>query len=92
MRCEHWAELVVAADDLDDAGLEDVLSELDGFEGGVWRVWAWLDDDRVTGEKSWDDFAEGEDDWEVPVLILVPANSPHRICITRTMGRSDEPD
>ena len=66
MSSEHWAELVVAADSLDDAWLEDILRKLDDLECGVRSVWAWLDDDCVASEKRRSNLAERENNWEIP--------------------------
>ena len=71
VRCEHWAEFVVTSNDLDNTGLEDLLCEFHNLEGGVWSIWAWLHDDGVASEKSGNDFAEREDDWEVPGADLI---------------------
>jgi hypothetical protein len=64
--CEHWAESIRAANDLDETWVGDLLDELDDLETCVWSVWRWLADDGVTGEKCWNDLSKREDDWEVP--------------------------
>lgn len=63
---EHGAELVVAADGLDDTGRENLLSELNGFQGSVRGEGARLHDDGIAGQEGRDDLPHGEDNGEVP--------------------------
>lgn len=67
---EHRAELVVTANSLENTGLEDRLCELDGLEGGVRGERAGLDNHGVTSQKGRNDLAHGEDEREVPTILV----------------------
>lgn len=60
------AELVVAADDLDHAGREDFLGELNKLERRVRCEWRRLDDDAVSCHDSRGDLAHRQNQREVP--------------------------
>lgn len=80
---EHRAELVVTTDSLENTGLEDRLSELDGLEGGVRGEGTGLDDHGVTSKQGRNDLAHGEDEREVPTTLV--SIRP----VLQSIGRSD---
>ena len=64
--CQHRAKAVDIPYYLHDTRFKNLLCELDNFESSVWREWTWLHDNRVTGEYSRNDLADGKDDGKIP--------------------------
>jgi len=52
MRGQHGAELVVTAEDLDDARREEFLCDFNAFEGAVGGEGGGLDDDCAAGDEG----------------------------------------
>jgi len=81
MRGQHGPELVVAAEDLDNAGGEEFLGDFDAFESAVGGEGGGLDDDCAAGDQGRGDFVEGEDADEEAVSgsSLMNPRSVHEI-------------
>ena len=63
---ELGAEIILATESLNQAGWEDLLSDLNHLKGGVGGEGRWLDDDGVSHLNCREDFAERQEEWEVP--------------------------
>jgi hypothetical protein len=64
--CEPWAKVVIAADNLDDTGWEEVLGKLAELQVAVRSEGRWLDDDGAANQDSRGNLADSKLDGEVP--------------------------
>lgn len=63
---EPWTKVIIATEDLNDAGREELLGKFAELQTTVWCEGGWFDNNRVTTQDRGRELAAGKMDREIP--------------------------